>query len=104
MEEIMNFLGHRAADPGHRLDIGHAGRRHRPGRAEMLQQGLLAARADAGDLVQRIDADRLAALLAMAAYGEAVRLVAQALQVVEHRALGIEAERLPARHVEMFTS
>ena len=60
----------------------------------MLQQRALARRADAGDLVQRIGADGLGALLAMAADGEAVRLVAQALQVVEHRRFGIEPERL----------
>ena len=70
----------------------------------MLQQGALAARADARDLIQRIGSDRLGALLAVAADGEAVRLVAQPLQVVEHRAFLFEAERRLARPVEMLVA
>ena len=70
----------------------------------MLQQRALAPGAHAGDLVQRIGADGGAALLAMAADGEAVRLVAQPLQIIENRAFGIEAERLLAGHVEMLAA
>ena len=61
-------------------------------------------RAHAGDLVQRIGADGFGALLAVAADGEAVGFVAQALQVIENRAFRIEAEGFAILHVEMFAA
>ena len=97
VKEIVDLPGQGRADPGHGLQIGQAGRRHRARRAEMRKQRLFAPGADAGDLVQRAGADGLGALLAMAADGEAMRLVAQALQIIENRALGIEAEGRLAR-------
>ena len=68
----------------------------------MLQQRALAPRAHARDLVQRIGADGGAALLAVAADGETVGLVAQPLQIIQDRAFEIEAEGLLAGHVEML--
>src|ERR1700742_18406 len=70
----------------------------------MLQKRPLAPRAHARDLVQGIGADGGATLLAVTANGETVRLVAQALQIVQNRALGMEPESFPAGNVEMFTS
>src|SRR5439155_5453766 len=96
--------GERSADTGHRFDIGKARTGHRAGGAEMRQQRALAAGTDAGDLVQRIGADRLGALFPVAANGETVRFVTKALKVIEHRTLGIEAESLFAGHVEMLAA
>ena len=84
--------------PATDFQVGQAGRRHGAGRAEMLQQRALAARADAGDLVQRIGADGGAAFLAMAADGETVRFVAQPLQIIENRTFGSRRKgSLPGR-------
>ena len=61
--------------------------------AEMVQQRALAGRPDAGDLVERV-LDHLAlAPGPMAADGEAVGLVAQALHEVERRIAGRQLER-----------
>src|SRR3712207_3230835 len=53
------------------------------GRAEVFQQGLLALRADAGQVVERGAERALAALLAVEGDREAVRLVADALHQEE---------------------
>ena len=63
------------------------------GRAEMLEQRAPARGADAGDLVERIGADGLAALGPVRADGEAVRLVAQPLHEIEHRVARLEHDR-----------
>ena len=71
---------------------------HRPRRAEMHQQRALAARADAGDLVERAGGHALGALLAVGADREAVGLVAQALEVEEHGRVGRQViSRPPGR-------
>src|SRR5262249_44585436 len=70
------------------------------GRAEMVQQRLLAPRANPRDLVEQRLADMLRALGAVRADGEAVRLVAQALQEVEDRVTRIEAKRCLAGQEE----
>src|SRR5690348_6786181 len=92
MEMIIDALRHRLADAVDALEVGEAGAGDAARRAEMMQQRLLALAADTGDLVERRDADLLGAARAMRADGEAMRLVAQALQEVQHRILGIEAE------------
>src|SRR5204862_6667442 len=66
------------------------------GGAEMLEQRALARRADAGDLVERVGADGLAALGAVGTDGEAVGLVAQALDEIEHGIARLEQQRLVA--------
>ena len=76
VKKVEDFPRQGPAHPADLLQIGQACRRHGAGRAEMLQQRTLAARPDAGDLVQRIGADGGAALLAMGADSEAVRFVA----------------------------
>src|SRR6185312_9567731 len=100
MEMVIDALRHRFADAVDALEIGEAGARDAARRAEMMQQRLLALAADAGNLVERRHADLLGAARAMRADGEAMRLVAQALQEVEHRVLGIEAEGRLARAEE----
>ena len=87
MEMVINLLGHRLADALDPFEIGEPGAGDAARRAEMMQQRLLAPRADAGDLVERRGADRLGAPCPVGADGEAVGLVAQALQVIEHRVL-----------------
>ena len=70
----------------------------------MLQEGALSARTDSGNLVERVGADGLRALLSVAADGEAVRLIAQALEVVENGGLGVEPEGFLSGHVEMLAA
>jgi hypothetical protein len=57
VEEIIYFLGQRAADAIHGFKIGETGAGDGAGRAEMLQQGAFAGGADARDFVERIGAD-----------------------------------------------
>src|ERR1700740_990576 len=64
-------------------------------RSEMTAR-LLAPRTNARNLVEGRAADRLHPLGAVCADGEAVRLVAQPLQVIENRILRIEAEGFAA--------
>src|SRR3954451_18811913 len=104
MKEIVNFLRQSPAHASHRFQIHKARSRNRLGRAEMLQKSTFARSAHTADLVQRIGTDGLGTALPMAADGEAVRFVAQPLQKIEHRAFGIEAERLASGHVEMFAA
>ena len=58
----------------------------------------------ARDLVQRVDADGLGAPGPVRADGKAVRLVAQALDVVEDRIARLQHEGGLARHVEMLAA
>ena len=57
-----------------------------------------------GDLVERRAADRLGAPRAVRADGEAMRLVAQALEEIEHGIARLEAERRLARHEEALAA
>src|SRR5579871_4042705 len=104
MKEIMDLPRERAAHALHLFDVGEACGCNRTRGAEMLKQRALAPGAHALDLIERIGADRLCTLLAMTADGKAMSFVPEPLQVIENRALGIEAERLLAGHVEMFAS
>src|SRR4029077_19114904 len=100
MKEIVNFLRQGPADTVHRFQIDEARRRNRLGGAEMLQKSTFARAAYAADFVPRIGPDGFGAALAMAADGEAVGFVAQALQEIEHRTFRIEAERLRGQERE----
>src|SRR5207249_3263392 len=82
--------------PRRALDFRNPGARDRARRAEMVQQRLLAAGADARDLIERRAADRLLAADPMRADRKTVRLVAQALQEVEDRVTRLEREGRPA--------
>src|SRR6186997_1041725 len=94
---VMNLLRQRVGDSGHRLDVLERRRTDRTGAAEMVQQRTLARRADAGHLVERRAGDVGAASRAVGADGEAMRLVAQTLEEVEHRITRLERERRLAR-------
>jgi hypothetical protein len=92
----------RLADARDPLDLGKPTARDGPRRTEMVQQGLLAPRADPWDLVERRLADRLGPLGAMRADDKTVRLVAQPLQKVEDGIARFERERRSARQEESF--
>src|SRR5690625_129696 len=83
MEKRMNCLCHVGGYAVHRFQFGKGRAAHGLGAAEMFEQPALAGRADAGDLVERRRADRFCALLPMRADGEAVSLVAEALDEIE---------------------
>ncbi len=93
----MDFLGKRVGDARHRLDVLQGGDGYRTGAAEMMQQGALAAGADARHLVERRLGDVGGAPRAMRADGEAMRLVAQPLQEIEHRIARLERRRAACR-------
>src|SRR5579864_2010441 len=92
MKVLINLFCDGFADAGDALDLGEAGARHRAGRAEMVQERVLALGADAGDLVERRLPDRLRALGAMRPDRKAMRLVAQPLQEIKHRVARLEHE------------
>src|SRR5689334_86804 len=97
---LVDLLRDRLADAGDALEIGEARARDAARRAEMMEEGALPPRADAGDLVERRGAYRLGAPRPVRADGEAVRLVPESLQEVEDGVLGVEAEGRPARQEE----
>src|SRR5687768_11920553 len=99
VEMIVDLLRHGFVDALDGAQVRKTRARNRACRAEMQQQGLLALGADAGDLVQLRLADQGRALGAVRADDKAVGLVAQPLQEIEHRILGIEQERLAARQI-----
>ena len=68
----------------------------------MSEQGALARRADAGNLVQRRNAQRLGTLGAVGADDETVGLVAQALEEIEHRVARLQHERLASGEEDAF--
>src|SRR6516162_10271813 len=92
VEMIMNLFRHGLADPGDPLQLAEAGAGDGSRRAEMVQQRALAPRADADDLVERRTPQRLSSLGAVRTDREAVRLVAQALQKIEHGVTRVERE------------
>ncbi|PAV73415.1 hypothetical protein WR25_02400 [Diploscapter pachys] len=73
---------------------------YRTAGAEVHQQRLLTRRPDAGHLVQRARADRLRALVAMRPDHETVDLVAQPLEVEQHRRIDRQLEFAPVEQVE----
>src|SRR6516165_9415051 len=82
VEKVINPSCSLVADAGNLAQIGDRGPFDRLEGAEMAQQGALAGRADAGNLLQAGLADVPAAPLAVRADGEAVGLVPQALDEV----------------------
>ena len=85
VEEIVDLARGLGVDAGHLGEIGGGGALDRLERAEMLQQRALARRADAGDFLQAGLADVALAPRAVRADREAMRLVAQPLDEIEHR-------------------
>lgn len=68
----------------------------------MFQKRSAARRADTGNVIERIVLDSPAARGAVARYRKAVRLIAQALQIVEDRVIGRQAEGRLAGHIEIL--
>src|SRR5689334_19987155 len=75
VEMIINLFRDGSADPLNLLQVGEPGTRHRAGRAEMVQQRLLAPCPDPWDLVERRGGQSLGALCPMCADREPVRFV-----------------------------
>src|SRR6516162_3236625 len=69
----------------------------------MVQQCPLAPRPDPGDLIERRAAERLCPLSAVRTYREAVCLIAQTLQKVEHGVPRIEREWRSTRQEEALS-
>src|ERR1700720_2703280 len=82
------------ADARSRLEVGETCHLHPPGRTEMVQQRALAGRADCGDLIQLALPDVLRTARAVRCDGEPMRLVAQALEEIQHRVARRKLERL----------
>src|SRR5260370_31643503 len=96
VEEVVDVGRGLGADPGYVGEIGQRRALDRLERAEMVEQGALAGRADARDLLQSRLADVAAAPDAVRADREAMRLVAQPLDEIERRIARLELERLPS--------
>src|SRR5712692_3485739 len=95
VEEVVDLARGFRADPGHLGEIGQRRALDRLERPEMVEQRSLAGRADAGDFLQPRLADIASAPDAVRTDREAMRLVAQPLDEIEHRIAWLELERLP---------
>src|SRR6266511_3019853 len=92
VEEIVDLAGGLRADAGHLGEIGRRRALDRLERPEMVKQRALAGRADAGDFLQPRLADIAPAADAMRADREAMRLIAQPLDEIEHGITRLELE------------
>ena len=70
----------------------------------MFQQCAFAGRADAGDLVKRVAGEVGLAARAMGADSEAMGLVAEPLDEVEHRIARRDGEGRPTVHMERLAT
>src|SRR5579863_3002756 len=100
MKVVIDLLRDSFANPADALDFGKPGAGNGAGRAEMVQQGLLAASADPGDFVKRRAPKRFGVPGAIRADRETVRFVAQPLQEIEHRIARFQRERSAPRNKE----
>src|SRR5262245_41046593 len=97
VEEIVDLAGGLGADAGNLRKVGDGRPLDRLQGSEMMQQRALAGRTDAGNLLQSGLADVPSPPHAMGADRKTMRLVAQALDEIEHGVARLELERLPAR-------
>jgi hypothetical protein len=93
VEKVVDQLRRRGVEAGRLFEVGEAGLRDVPRRAEGEQERALARRADAGDFVERALDEFALAPCAVGSDGEAVGLVAQALDEEEGRIARAEPER-----------
>src|SRR5438552_16603726 len=100
VEEVVDLARGLGADPGHFGKISQRRALDRLERAEMVEQGALAGRADARDLLQSRLADVTAAPDAVRADREAMRLVAQTFDEIERRIARLELELLASGQEE----
>src|SRR5262249_11094623 len=92
MEEVVDLARGLGADPGNLGEIGERGGLDCIGRPEMVEHRALAGRADAGDFLQPRLADIAPAPDAVRADREAMGLVPQPLDEIEHRVARLELE------------
>src|SRR5271165_2778840 len=92
VEMIINVFRDGFANAGNPLQLAETGPGDGSRRTEAVQHCPLAPRPDPGDLIEHRAAERLCSLSAVRAYREAMRLVAQALQKVEHGVPWVERE------------
>src|SRR5882724_3922696 len=104
MKEIMDFPRGLGVDSGNMFEVRNRGALDRFQRAEVPQQGALAGRTDAGDLLQARLADVLLALLPVRADGKAMRLVAQPLHEIQHRIARFELHGRAPRNEERLAA
>src|SRR5437588_3290989 len=96
-------VGHLLGQPGDRLQVLEAGLLHGRDAAQVLQQALLPSGPEAGDVVDGALGHALAAELAVIGDGEAVGLIADALQEVERLGLAPDADGVGlAGHVPLL--
>ena len=93
MEPVVDFLRHGTADAVNGFQILDAGTGNRLGRPEVMQERLLAFGPDSRHLIKDRLVDLLAALRTVGTNGEAVRLITDSLQEVQHRVLVAELDR-----------
>src|ERR1700689_4204370 len=103
VEELVNPPRRFGADAFDLHQVGDRGALDGFERAEVMQQRAFARRSDAGDLLQAGLAHVARAPGAMRADGEAMGLVAQPLDEIEHRVARRQLERVAAREEEGFT-
>src|SRR5215471_13669761 len=104
VEKIIDAPRRLGADARRAGKVGERGALDLPQRSEMAQQGALAGRADAGNLLQSGLADVAPAAGAVRADREAMRLVAQSLHEIEHRVAQRQFEARPAGRMEGFAT
>src|SRR5262245_48860233 len=105
VEVVVNTLGQRGVDAFDGGEVFGGGAADALGGAEAVEQGFLAALADAGDFIERVLAEiGGGSLCAMGADGPAVGLVAQALEIVERGVVGRQLEGRAAGTVELLAS
>src|SRR5882757_3807721 len=92
VEKLENLAGTLGADAGNLTEVGDRGPLDLLERSEVMQQGTFARRSDARNLLQAGLADVLFAQLAVRADDEAVGLVAQPLDEIEHRVARLQLD------------
>src|SRR2546423_3787192 len=102
MEELINAACRLGIDAGHLCEIAERSALNCFERAEVMQQRALARRTDAGDLLQPGLADVFLASLSVRTDGEAVGLVAQALDEIEQRIARFELNRCASGDEKRF--
>src|SRR5262249_30351680 len=100
VELLVDVARNLAGDTGDRLEFLAAGRKEPLGRAEVLEQGALAGRADALQLIEDRSGHRLVAAASVVLDREPVGLVADPLQQLRRLRVRREVDRRPAAGYE----
>src|SRR5277367_3079812 len=103
MEVVINLFCYSFAYAGHSFEFPEPGPGNRSRRAEMVQQRLLAARADSVDFIERGAPQGLRSPGPVRGDRKPMRFVAQALQEVEDRVALVEQKGCAPRDKEMFS-